>query len=67
MDERHANPTVYDKRPREPMPLDDGLSRRLHVVGWREHQILVAEGRYRCPDCCRVDATEAGAAHAPRL
>ena len=66
MDERHADPTVHDKRFREPMPQDGGMTRRLHVVGWREHELLVAAGHYRCPDCCRVDTMEVGAAHAPR-
>jgi hypothetical protein len=62
MDERHANPIVPDRRSREPEPFEHGLTRHLHVVGWREHEILIAEGHYRCPDCCRVDAMEPGAA-----
>ncbi len=66
MDERHTIPTVHDRRPHEPLPLDPGLDRHLHVVGWREHDLLIAAGHYRCPDCCRADATEA-VAHAPRL
>jgi len=35
------------------------------IVGWREHQLLVAEGHYRCPDCCRPDTMKKNATHAP--
>jgi hypothetical protein len=66
MDGRSANPDVLNRHSRDATPRDHAPSRGYHMVGWREHQTLVAEGHYRCPDCCRVDAMEADPGHASR-
>ena len=58
MDDRQMNPQSHQRRQREANPLDHILSQGFHVVGRREHQLFVAEGHYRCPDCCRADAME---------
>ncbi len=58
MDESQVNPKAHERRRHEANPLDHGLSQAFQVVGWREHEILVAEGHYRCPDCRRADALE---------
>jgi hypothetical protein len=34
------------------------LSQRIQMVGWREHETLLAEGHYRCPHCRRTDTLE---------
>ena len=34
------------------------LSQRIRMVGWREHDVLLAEGHYRCPHCRRTDTME---------
>jgi hypothetical protein len=34
------------------------LSQRIQMVGWHEHEQLLAEGHYRCPHCRRTDMTE---------
>ncbi|OHB67429.1 MAG: hypothetical protein A2Y76_03885 [Planctomycetes bacterium RBG_13_60_9] len=36
-------------------------SRVLQTVGLREHEILMAEGHYRCPHCRRADVNEMSA------
>jgi hypothetical protein len=33
-------------------------ARGFQTVGGREHEMLVAEGHYRCPDCRRADLNE---------
>lgn len=60
-DDRQVSHQMYEKRQLEPNCLEDSLPQRLHMVGWREHQALIAEGRYRCPECCRPDITEVNA------
>jgi len=58
MDELQVYARTRERRQHEANPLDHGLSQAFQVVGWREHEILVAEGHYRCPDCRRADALE---------
>ena len=62
MDEWQVCPKAHERRRREANPLDHGLSQAFQVIGWREHEVLVAEGHYRCPDCRRADALEMSAA-----
>lgn len=66
MDDRQVNPQSYQRPQREANPPDHLLSQGFHMVGCREHQVLIAEGHYRCPDCCRADTMETNAARAPR-
>lgn len=58
MDDLQVYARARERRRREANPLDHGVSHAFQVVGWREHEILVAEGHYRCPDCRRADALE---------
>ena len=66
MDDRQVNLQSHQRRPRDAHPLDHVWLQGFHVVGWREHQLLVAEGHYRCPDCCRADTLETNAAQTGR-
>lgn len=66
MDDRHVNPQSYQRRQGEANPDDHILLRGFHMVGWREHQVLIAEGHYRCPDCRRADTMETNAGHTRR-
>ena len=62
MDDRQVNPQSQQSRQHEASPLKDS-PQGFRMVGWREHQVLIAEGHYRCPRCCRADALETNAAH----
>jgi hypothetical protein len=66
MDDRQVNPQSHQRRQGEASPLDHVSLQGFHMVGWREHQLLVAEGHYRCRDCCRADTLETNAAHTGR-
>ena len=66
MDERQADLSACQRRQREVNPFDNILPQGFHMVGWREHQVLIAEGHYRCPDCCRADTMEMNTARFPR-
>jgi len=66
MDDRQVNPQSQQSRPREASPLNHVSFQGFHMVGWREHQVLIAEGHYRCPHCCRADTLETNAAHTPQ-
>ncbi len=63
MDDRQENPQSQQRHPREASPLDYVSLQGFHMVGWREHQVLIAEGHYRCPHCCRADTLETNAPH----
>jgi len=58
MDERQVHMEAADRRQRETFPYDLALSEGFRMVGWREHEMLVAEGHYRCPHCRRADVAE---------
>jgi hypothetical protein len=58
MDEWQVCSKTHEKHRRETILLDHGLSQAFQVVGWREHEVLIAEGHYRCPNCRRADALE---------
>jgi hypothetical protein len=58
MDEWQVYPKARERRRREMSPPDRGPSQAFQLVGWREHEILIAEGHYRCPNCRRADALE---------
>ena len=58
MDERQVYIEAAASRQRETFPTDQVLPQGFRMVGWREHEILVAEGHYRCPHCRRADAAE---------
>jgi hypothetical protein len=62
MDDRQVNPQSHQRRAPQANPPDHVWLQGFHVVGWREHQLLVAEGHYRCPHCCRADTLETNAA-----
>ena len=66
MDDRQVNSQAHQRRCRDVNPLDHGLSQGLHMVGWREDQMLVAGGHYRCPECRRADTMEVNAVVASR-
>ena len=57
MDERQVHIEAAGRRQRE-MFFTDHASQGFRMVGWREHEILVAEGHYRCPHCRRADTAE---------
>ena len=61
MNDQQVNPKAHQRRHHEVNPPDHGLSQGLHMVGWRESQILVAGGHYRCPECRRADTMETNA------
>ena len=63
MDDRQVNPQSQQRRLHEASTPDYTLLQGFHMVGWRERQVLIAEGHYRCPRCCRADALETNAAH----
>ena len=63
MDDRQVNPQSPQRHPREASPLNYTLLPGFHMVGWREHRVLLAEGHYRCPHCCRADTLETNAAY----
>jgi hypothetical protein len=58
MDERHMHIEMVGRRQRETFSIDQMLSQGYRMVGWREHELLVAEGHYRCPHCRRADTAE---------
>jgi hypothetical protein len=58
MDDRQVSHPMHPRRTLEADSPDHILPERFYVVGWREHQVLVAEGHYRCPVCRRVDTME---------
>jgi len=66
MDDRQVNPQLHQRGQREASPPNYMLSQGLRMVGWREHQVLLTEGHYRCPRCCRADTLETNAAHTPQ-
>jgi len=61
MDDRQVSHRMHPRRTLEAAPPDHVLPERFSVVGWREHQVLVDEGHYRCPLCRRVDTMEVNA------
>ncbi len=63
MDDKQENPQSQPRRPREASAPNYALLQGFHMVGWREHQVLITEGHYRCGDCCRADTLETNAAH----
>jgi len=63
MDDRQVNPQSDQRRQGVANPLDYVVSQGVRMVGWREHQALIAEGHYRCPDCRRADTMETNPSH----
>ncbi len=61
MDDRQVSHQMHQRCPPEAQFPGHILPQRFRVVGWREHQFLVAEGHYRCPVCQRVDTMEVNA------
>jgi hypothetical protein len=62
MADRPANPDAQNRHTRDATPREHGPTRGIYMMGgWREQQILVTEGHYRCPDCRRADTLEANA------
>ena len=66
MDDRQVNPQSQQRHPREASPHHYALLPGFHMAGGREHEVLLAEGHYRCRDCCRADTLETNAAHTGR-
>ncbi len=58
MDERQMHSEATTKRPHEMFPTESARPYGFQMVGWREHEILVAKGHYRCPHCRRADTAE---------
>ena len=58
MDDRQVSHPMHPRRTLEGNCPGHIQPQRFSVVGWREHQVLVAEGHYRCPICRRVDTME---------
>ncbi|MBN1509255.1 MAG: hypothetical protein JW955_20590 [Sedimentisphaerales bacterium] len=66
MEDRQKHPSARPGDQHEAIPGSYILSQRIRMVGWREHEVLLAERRYRCPHCRRTDMTEMYPAGAPR-
>ncbi len=58
MDERQVHTEAVGRRPQEMLPTDHTRPYGFQMVGWREHEILVEKGHYRCPHCRRADTAE---------
>jgi hypothetical protein len=58
MDGRQVYPKALGRSPQETLPGAHVLSHGFRMVDPREHDMLVAEGHYRCPHCRRADALE---------
>ncbi|HNS20568.1 MAG TPA: hypothetical protein PKH24_08710 [Sedimentisphaerales bacterium] len=61
MDERQMHDKTLGGHPHQLFPLDHVRPYGYEVVGWREHEVLVAKGHYRCPHCRRADTAEMSA------
>ena len=61
MDDRQVSHQTQQRHSPEGNCPDHILPQGFYVVGWREHQVLVDEGHYRCPACRRVDTMEVNA------
>ena len=62
MDGRQEYPKACERRLREAPPQSYVPTQRFRIVGSHEHDVLVAEGHYRCPHCRRADTMETGGA-----
>jgi len=60
MDDRQTYPKALERSPRETLSSDHVLSHGLRMVGSHEHEMLIAQGHYRCPHCRRADVMETG-------
>jgi hypothetical protein len=60
MDERQVHIETVGYRRQEGFPTDHVLTEGFRMVGWREHEMLVEGGHYRCPHCRRADMAEMG-------
>jgi hypothetical protein len=58
MDGRQVDPKTCERRPHEATPQNYVLTQRFRMMGSHEHDLLVAEGHYRCPCCRRADTME---------
>lgn len=58
MDDRQVSHQMHQRCAPEAQLPGHILAQRFCMVGWREHQVLVAEGHYRCPVCRRADTME---------
>lgn len=58
MDERSAQVERHSNRPRSFGEFRTVSSWGFETVGGREHEMLLAEGHYRCPCCRRPDIDE---------
>jgi hypothetical protein len=54
--QKHSNAGPGNQH--EVMPGGYILSQHIRMVGWHEHELVLAEGHYRCPDCRRMDMME---------
>jgi len=62
MDDRQIDPKALGRSPREVLSGDHVLSHGLRMMGSHEHEMLIAQGHYRCPHCRRADVMEVGGA-----
>ncbi|MGE5297137.1 MAG: hypothetical protein ACM3VT_20120 [Solirubrobacterales bacterium] len=60
MDDRQVYPRTLGRSVCETLPGDHFRSHGFYMVDSQEHELLLAEGHYRCPHCRRADAAEAG-------
>ncbi len=58
MEDQQKHFTAGSGNQHEVTPSGYILSQRIQMVGWREHELLLTEGHYRCPHCRRTDTTE---------
>lgn len=58
MDVRQMYPQTCERQPHGAPAPNPNSPRPFRMVGPREHETLIAEGRYRCPHCRRADAME---------
>jgi hypothetical protein len=58
MDDRQTYLKACERGPHEAPPPNPNVSRRFRMVGSHEHELLLAQGHYRCPHCRRADAME---------
>lgn len=59
MDGRQAYPDTLERGPHQAPQQDYVLPRQFRMMGSHEHDMLVAQGHYRCPHCRRADTMEA--------
>lgn len=66
MEDRQTHSNAGPGNQHEATPGSYIVSQSIRMVGWREQELLLAEGHYRCPHCRRTDMMEMYPAGVPR-